>query len=106
LYTATLPLRDEWRQRVAMEEIEQRLTSAGWNIDHSFSGYLVIGYSGYNLSILPYDRGVEENENDYLFEIVDHLSNITYWVREIPTPQQAAELLREHGKPREEWDKP
>jgi hypothetical protein len=89
-----------------MEEIEQRLTSAGWNIDHSFAGYLVIGYSGYNLSILPYDRGVEENENDYLFEIVDHLRNITYWVREIPTPPQAAELLREHGKPREEWDKP
>jgi hypothetical protein len=91
---------------VAMEEIEQRLTSAGWNIDHSFSGYLVIGYSGYHLAILPYDRGVEENENDHLFEILDHMSNITYWVREIPTPQQASQLLREHGKPPEEWDKP
>jgi hypothetical protein len=91
---------------VAMEEIEQRLTSAGWNIDHSFSGYLVIGYSGYHLSILPYDRGVDENENDHLFEILDHMSNITYWVREIPTPQQASQLLREHGKPPEEWDKP
>ena len=91
---------------MAMEEIEQRLTSAGWNIDHSFSGYLVIGYSGYHLSILPYDRGVEENENDHLFEILDHMSNITYWVREIPTPQQASQLLREHGKPPEEWDKP
>lgn len=105
MYTATLPLRDEWRQRVAMEEIEQRLTSAGWNIDHSFSGYLVIGYSGYNLSILPH-RGVGKDDNDPHFEILDHLRNITYWVRAIPTPQQAAELLREHGKPPEEWDKP
>jgi hypothetical protein len=89
-----------------MEEIEQRLTSAGWNIDHSFSGYLVIGYSGYHLSILPYDRGVEENGNDPHFEILDHMSNITYWVRAIPTPQQASQLLREHGKRSEEWDNP
>ena len=89
-----------------MEEMAQKLRSAGWNIDDSFAGYLVIGYSGYHLSILPYDRGVEENENDHLFEILDHMRNITYWVREIPTPQQASQLLREHGKPPEEWDKP
>jgi len=89
-----------------MEEIEQRLRSAGWNIDESFSGYLVIGYSGYHLSILPYEREVGQNHNDHCFEILDHMRNVTYWVREIPTPQQALQLLREHGKPPEEWDKP
>jgi hypothetical protein len=89
-----------------MEEMAQKLRSAGWNIDESFSGYLVIGYSGYHLSILPYDRGVEENGNVPHFEILDHMRNVTYWVREIPTPQQASQLLREHGKPLEEWDEP
>jgi hypothetical protein len=34
------------------------------------------------------------------------MRNVTFWVREIPTPQQASQLLREHGKPPEEWDKP
>ena len=89
-----------------MEEMAQKLRSAGWNIDDSFAGYLVIGYSGYHLAILPYDRGVGKEGNDPHFEILDHLRNITYWVREIPTPQQASQLLREHGKPPEEWDKP
>ena len=89
-----------------MEEMEQRLRSAGWNIDDSFSGYLVIGYSGYHLSILPYERVLGQNGNDPRFEILDHMRNVTYWVREIPTPQQASQLLREHGKPPEEWDKP
>ena len=89
-----------------MEEMAQKLRSAGWNIDESFSGYLVIGYSGYHLSILPYEREVEQNGNDPRFEILDHMRNVTYWVREIPTPQQASQLLREHGKPSEEWDKP
>jgi hypothetical protein len=28
--------------------------------------------------------------------------DLTYWVQEIPTPQQAAELLEEHGGPPEE----
>jgi hypothetical protein len=89
-----------------MEDMEQRLRSAGWNIDESFSGYLVIGYSGYHLSILPYEREVGQNGNDPRFEILDHLRNVTYWVWEIPTPQQASQLLREHGKLPEEWDKP
>ena len=89
-----------------MEEMAQRLRSAGWNIDESFSGYLAIGYSGYHLSILPYEREVGQNSNDPRFEILDHMRNVTYWVREIPTPQQASQLLREHGKSPEEWDKP
>jgi hypothetical protein len=89
-----------------MEEMAQKLRSAGWNIDESFSGYLVIGYSSYHLSILPYEREVGQNDNNPRFEILDHMRNITYWVQEIPTPQQASQLLRQHGKPPEEWDKP
>jgi hypothetical protein len=30
----------------------------------------------------------------------------TYWVQEVPTPQQALQLLQEHGRPPEEWDLP
>jgi hypothetical protein len=39
-----------------------------------------------------------------LFEIIDHVRNLTYWVNEIPTPQHAQELLHEHGEPPEVWE--
>jgi hypothetical protein len=81
------------------EEIEQRFANAGWDIDNGFSGYLVIGYSGDYLSILARREKVFEAANDPLFEILDHTRNVTCWVRGIPNPHQASQLLREHGKP-------
>jgi hypothetical protein len=30
----------------------------------------------------------------------------TYWVQEVPNPQQAAKLLEEHGQIPETWDMP
>ena len=47
-------------------------------------------------SILAHGE-VWESE-DRAFEIIDHERNITYWVQEILTPQQATELLQEHGQ--------
>jgi hypothetical protein len=46
-------------------------------------------------SILAHGE-VWESE-DRAFEIIDH-ENITYWVQEILTPQQATEQLQEHGQ--------
>lgn len=86
------------------EEIEQRFANAGWSIDNGFPGYLVIGYSGDVLSILAHREKVFETSDDPLFEILDHAQNVTFWVREMPTPRQAARLLREHGEPPQEWD--
>ena len=37
-----------------------------------------------------------------VFELYDVQTNLSYWVREIPTPQKAAELLGEYGGPPEE----
>ena len=90
------------------DEIEQRFTNAGWNIDDGFPGYLVIGFSGDTLSILARREEVFEThrDDDPLFEILDHTHDVTYWVKDIPTPQEATQLLREHGKPPEEWDLP
>ena len=86
-----------------LEELEQRITSAGWEIDDGFSGYLVIGddSSNNNVSIVAYLDGWDPD--DPLFELLDHERDVTYWVGEIPTPQQAAEMLQEHGKLPEEW---
>ena len=89
---------------ITPEEIEQRFANAGWDIDNGFPGYLVIGYSDDTLSILARRQEVFETDNDLLFQILDHTRDLTYWVREIPTPQQAAQLLQEHGQPPEEWD--
>jgi hypothetical protein len=84
-----------------LEELEQSIASASWEIDDSFSGYLLIGEDGSNnVSIVAYLDGWDRD--DPLFELVDHERDTTYWVREIPTPQQAAEMLWEHGKAPEE----
>jgi len=78
-----------------LKEIEQSFTSAGWALDDSFADDLIIGYDGDYLSILAH-REVWESNNP-AFEIIDHQRNITYWVQEILTPQQATELLQEES---------
>jgi hypothetical protein len=79
------------------EEINQGFASAGWELDGSFYKHLLIGYTD-TLSILAY-RPAWETEEDPEFQLCDHKNELTYWVREIPTPQQAAELLWEYGEP-------
>ena len=83
------------------EAIEQRFTTAGWELDDSFSQYLIIGSNSDSLSILAYAPQAREPE-DPVFELVDHERNLTYRVQEIPSPQQAGKLLQEHGQLAEE----
>jgi hypothetical protein len=89
---------------VTREEIERGLVDAGWELDGSFSDYLIVGEDG-DLSILvpQWAWGMD----DPLYELCDGEREITYWVREIPTPQQATMLLEEHGElPKEERGNP
>ena len=89
------------QETVDREAIEHSFARAGWQLDDSFSEYLVIGYNGHGLSILAYpEAGI--TEEDPVFELIDHERDLTYGVQEIPTPQQAAQLLQEHGQPPEE----
>ena len=94
------------RQKVVVnqQEIEQRFLNSGWDLDGSFEDYLLIGHDGQRLSLLAHREfwGTEQP----IFEILDHEEMSTYWVQEVPTPRQAAQLLREHGRPPEEWDLP
>jgi hypothetical protein len=90
-----------------IEEIVHSFTSGGWDLDNSFSGWLVIGFSGNNLSIVAHKEGAEKaagKTNEIVFELLDHERNVTYWVKEVPTPQQAQELLDEHGELPEKWE--
>jgi hypothetical protein len=101
------------------EEIENRFTSAGWHLDGGFEDYLVIGYSDDGLSILARQEAWEtddeedglsiltyeearEMDDDPLFELIDHEGDLTYAVWEIPTPEQAREMLKENGQPSRE----
>ena len=89
----------------AIEEIVQSFTSGGWELDNSFSGYLVIGFSGDNLSIVAHQGNEAGEETDEIvFELLDHERNLTYWVKEVPTPQRAQALLEEHGELPEKWE--
>ena len=84
------------------EEIEQTFLAAGWQIDGSFAEHLIVDHDDGHLSVLAH--GWVWEANDPIFELCDHEGeeDITYWVREIPTPERAAGLLREHGGPVEE----
>jgi hypothetical protein len=86
---------------VNREAIEQRFTRAGWELDDSFSEYLIIGSNTGSLSILANAPQAHEPE-DPVFELIDHERNLTYGVQEIPSPQQAGKLLQEHGQLAEE----
>ena len=66
--------------------IEQSFARAGWELDYSFSEYLIIGHNGDGLSILAYPQA-REPEEDPVFELIDHESNLTYGVQEIPSPR-------------------
>jgi hypothetical protein len=91
---------------VTPEEIEHRFAEAGWDIDNGFPGYLVIGYSDDTLSILAHRQEAFEAEDydDSVFELLDHTSDVTYWVREVPIPHQATRLLQEHGQTPDQWE--
>ncbi len=81
------------------KDIENRFASAGWHLDGGFEDYLVIGYSDDGLSILARKEAWEADDDDPVFELIDHERDLTYGVWEIPTPEQAREMLRENGQP-------
>ena len=85
------------------DKIDRKLADAGWEPDGTFSDYLAIGESG-ELCILVHHSAWETHEPAY--ELYDAERHVSYWVHEIPTPEQAAKLLEEHGQPPEEAEQP
>ena len=86
------------------ERLHQEVESAGWKVDGSFSEHLVIGNKGELCLIIP---SWVEGSNEPVYELYDVKKDVSYWVRDIPSPENAAELLQEHGgPPEEEWGNP
>jgi len=83
------------------KEIENRFARAGWHLDGGFADHLVIGYSEDGLSILARKEAWETGDEP-LFELIDHERDLTYAVWEIPTPQEARDMLKENGQPSRE----
>ena len=85
------------------EEIERGFIDAGWEVPGP-SRYPLVGNSDYS-SIVAHEQYAETD--DPVFELVDRRRGLSYWVRVIPTPRQAAVLLEEHGGlPEEERGNP
>ena len=76
-------------------QIDRKLEEAGWEADGTFSEHLTIGESG-ELCGLVHRSAWETDEPTY--ELYDVGQHVSYWVHEIPTPEQAAKLLEKHGK--------
>src|SRR5918995_78241 len=87
------------RRDVEREEIEQRFLDSGCQLDGSFEGYLLIGHDGERVSLLAHRE--HWGTNNPIFELLDHEEMTTYWIDEVPTPHQAAQLLGEHDQPPE-----
>lgn len=84
---------------MSRERIERAMEEAGWKLDAGFVDELVVGHDSI-VSILAYPWAWEAE--DPAFEISHETKNITYWVREIPVPRRAVELVEENGGPPEE----
>jgi hypothetical protein len=80
-------------------EIERGFVGAGWRVTDDSSEHLTVGNRG-KLSILAYESCM--GADDPVFELLDRRHMLTYCVRVIPTPRQAAVLLAEHSGPPEE----
>ena len=65
---------------------------------------MLIGYDGERVSLLGHRE--HWGTDDPIFELLDHEEMTTYWVNEVPTPRQAAQLLEENGQQPETWDLP
>jgi hypothetical protein len=82
---------------MAREEIELAFVAAGWEVAGHSSPHLVAANAGgLPLSIRAYGPFVGGSDGQ-VFELVDRLLELTYWVREVPTPRVALALIREHG---------
>jgi hypothetical protein len=92
-------LREEELYMADKSEIDQKLAEAGWEPDGTFSEHLAIGESG-EMCVLVRRSTWETDEPSY--ELFDAERHVSYWVHEIPTPEQAAKLLEEHGETPEE----
>jgi hypothetical protein len=84
---------------VDKDKTDRVLAEAGWETDGTFSEHLTIGESG-DLCVLVHRSTWETGEPAY--ELYDVGRHVSLWVHEIPTPERAAMLLEDHGKPLEE----
>jgi len=83
------------------EEVVDWFENAGWWV----AGWAgdedaLVGHSDDGLLILAHES--EMGSPDPAFELYDGRFGLTYRVRVVPTPRQAAVLLREHGGSRTE----
>ncbi len=78
------------------EEIVGWFENAGWLVT-AWTGDedALVGHSDDGLLILAHESEIESA--DPAFELCDGRLDLTYWVWVVPTPRQAAVLLREHG---------
>ena len=82
---------------MAREEIELAFVAAGWELAGRSSPRLVAANAGGSpLSIQAYGPFVGVSD-EQAFELIDRLLELTYWVREVPTPWVAWVLIREFG---------
>ena len=80
---------------VDKDRIDQELADAGWLPDGTFSEHLAIGEAD-NLCVLVHRSTWEADQPAY--ELYDAGRHVSYWVHEIPTPDQAVKLLEEYGE--------
>lgn len=94
--------------RMTAEEIRQAFEAAGWEtgapISEEEAGQLalVVRAEAGRYAIVAH-RSVMVLENP-TFELVDTESETVIWVREVPNPRRAAELLARYGVPAAEAD--
>ncbi len=78
------------------EAIDREVVRAGWDLDHGFSGHMIIGNAG-NLSILALSQASRQGVAPE-YELYDSQRNLVCPVGLIPTPRRAGMLLEEHGE--------
>lgn len=77
------------------QQMDRQMARVGWEVDGTFSEYLALGNAEDLCLLVP--TWVSESDHP-AYELYDVRRNVSYWVDEVPTPEQAKNLLWEHGK--------
>jgi hypothetical protein len=85
---------------VKERQAQEGVANTSWDVGGIYPEPLAIGDDGGDLNVSV--RSWTWGSDGPVYELHDAQKNVSYWVLEMPSPQKAAELLREHGGPPEE----
>lgn len=99
---------EEWRRKAGRvsDSFHKKGWDVFWSLGYSVTGSDTVGRDDFSYHIIVYKPVIEAfwSGSGRVFELYDEERGVVAYVREVPTPEQAALLLEQYGIPTEKAD--